>query len=405
MKKQILFLAMFTLALIFAGTNKGFGQLLPGVTDPSGANQPIPGLTCIGSSEPLHPFAGVPYKYILDGTQGEETAASYTWWTTKDPNFINGPVNIADMTGSNMSTRLTVAPGELIATSTHYATTTPAATAGSNEIEITWSPDILALTQYQATAADAPKTSTFVVGYAEGVLCADNIQVFEIAPLPNFTIDIAAINPTDNATTLPWDDASGELCVDDVQSAVYNTTSHELDMDYGTNTFYYEVAAANFVKNWTPTFQILGGLRTSQTAVISLHTTLADATSAGAGLWTSAAIDVAGMNTDIASGTALTAATPADAATGVSVYVRVIVTNNQEESLTANPFILAVDARDNDAGGIWDMEDNDCDGSGGLDEPDQVDFATITVTPRPQLDDATTPETIPNPDAPIIKTP
>jgi hypothetical protein len=34
MKKQILFLAMFTLAMIFAGTNNVFGQLLPGVTNP-----------------------------------------------------------------------------------------------------------------------------------------------------------------------------------------------------------------------------------------------------------------------------------------------------------------------------------------------------------------------------------
>lgn len=404
MKKQILFLAMFTLALIFAGTNDVVGQLLPGATiDPLG---------CLGSSEPLHPFPGVPYKYTLDGTQGERKALSYTWWATKDPSFITGPVNIADMNGSNIAGRLTVSPGQLIATSTNYATTTPAATAGSNEIEITWSPDILALTQYQATAADAPKTSTFVVGYAEGDNCADNIQVFEIAPLPNFTIDIAAIDPADNATTLPWDDnTTATLCVDDVQSAVYNTTTNELDMDYGTNTFYYEVAAANFVKNWTPTFTLdqltagSEGLRTSQTAVLEMFPTLADAIAGSNSLGSNTAAPWTSAGGTWATGVALTAANPADAATGVSVFVKVVITNNQEESLASNGFNLAVDAIDNDAGGIWDMEDNDCDGSGGTNEADQVDKATITVTPRPQLDNATTPNTIPNPDTYILKTP
>ncbi len=55
-------------------------------------------------------------------------------------------------------------------------------------------------------------------------------------------------------------------------------------MDYGTNTFYYEVAAANFVLDWTPTFQIISGLNTTQTAVISIYSTLADATGAGVAL-------------------------------------------------------------------------------------------------------------------------
>jgi hypothetical protein len=405
MKKQILFLTMFTLALIFAGTNKVVGQLLPGATiDPLG---------CLASSEPLHPFPGVPYKYTLDGTQGEMKALSYTWWATKDPTFISGPVNIADMTGSNMAGRLTVSPGQLIATSTNYATTTPAATAGSNEIEITWSPDILSLTEYQATPADAPKTSTFVVGYAEGDNCADNIQVFEIAPVPNFTIDIAAIDPADNTTTLPWDDiTTAKLCVDDVQSAVYNTGTFELDMDYGENTFYFEVAAANFVKNWTPTFTLdqatVGseGLRGSQTAVLEMFPTLGDAIAGTGSLGSNTATPWTSAGGTWATGVALTAATPADAATGVSVFVKVVISNNQEESLTSNGFNLAVDARDNDATGIWDMEDDDCDGSGtGTDDPDQVDQATITVTPRPQLDNATTPNTIPDPDTYILKTP
>ncbi len=407
MKKQILFLAFFVLAVL-ASTTSSFGQLLPGVTNPTNPTpQPLNPLSCIATSEPLHPFAGVPYTYSLDGTAGEEHAASYTWWATQDPQFITGPVTVPAMTNTNFSGRLDIP--DLVAKGATYGTTTAAATG--NSVSITWSSGMLAKTKYQATAADAPKKSTFVVGYAEGENCADNIQVFEIAPLPNFTIDIAAINPTDDKT-LSWDDNStAKLCVDVVQKAEYNAGSHEIDMDYGTNTFYFEVAAANFVTDWTPSFSITSGLVSTQTAVLAMYPSLNDAKN-GTNIIGAASGDLAvgDMSTtpgtfSWAPGTHLTATNAADVATGVSVFVKVVVTNNTEESLTSNPFALAVDARDDTETGIWDMEDEDCGGDPALDKPDDVDFATITVLPRPQLDDATTPETIPNPDAPVTKTP
>ena len=102
-----------------------------------------------------------------------------------------------------------------------------------------------------------------------------------------------------------------------------------------------------------------------------------------------------------APGVALTAATPADVATGVSVWVKVVVDNNKEESLTDNPFVLAVDAQDNTGTGIWDMEDDDCGGT-LADVPDATDDATITVNPRPTLLNATV---VTAPDTYIIKTP
>jgi hypothetical protein len=174
-----------------------------------------------------------------------------------------------------------------------------------------------------------------------------------------------------------------------------------LDMDYGSNTIYFEVAAANFVKDWTPRFQIISGLLTTQTAVISIYETLADATGAGTAIWTSASLGIADMGTDILTGEQLTATTPTDAATGVSVYVKVVITNDTEESLIDNPFVLAVDAQDNTETGIWDMEDGDCNTL--ADAADQIDQATITVTPRPQLDDSTI-DTLTDPDTYIEKT-
>lgn len=384
MKKQILILAMFTLAIMFAGTTKVFGQLLPGVTDPLGDNVPLPPLSCVSTADqPLHPYAGVDYIYSLTGDAGEETAANWTWWATKNPDFIPSVGTI------NEATQLTVATGDLNFASADYGIDNRGTANGTNSVTINWSSGILAGTEYQgdATAAGtaADPSPTFVVAYAEGVNCADNIQVYEIDPQTNFTIDIAPID-TITPAVMPWGDATLEYCVDDVQSALYNSVDHDLVMDYGQNVIYFEIAAANFVTDWTPTFQILQGLRTSQTAVISMHPTLVAAQGGSGALWTSAAIDATGMLTDIPTNTPLTATNVADIATGVSVYVRVVIDNATEESLTSNPFQLAVDAIDETGTGIWDMDDADCGVDPTTIVADQEDEAIITITPRPQLD-------------------
>ncbi|GAB1451520.1 hypothetical protein MASR2M47_15760 [Draconibacterium sp.] len=102
--------------------------------------------------------------------------------------------------------------------------------------------------------------------------------------------------------------------------------------------------------------------------------------------------------------TALTATNIPDIATGVSVYVRVYIDNNTEESLADSGFRLAVDARDNDNAGIWDMEDEDCGGDPLLDLADQIDESTITITPRPTLDHNTTDTNPAAPNDRVIKT-
>lgn len=394
MKKQILFLAFFV-AAILAGTSTAFGQLLPGVTDPNGTAQAITPLSCATSSEPLHPIPYQTYTYSLTNGSGA-TSANWTWWITQDPSFITaeGTLNMAGM--------LTQSSGQLYSApaSPAYGNDNSGTTDGSGSIDIAWTPEILSLTKYQAEAADAPKKSTFIVAYSEGVDgCSDNMQVYEINPQPNFIIDIAPIDPSDELTTLAWDATDVETCVDQVQSASYNTTTHELDIDYGTNTLYFEVAAANFTTNWTPSFSIVSGLLTDQSAVMSMYTTLTDAKAGSNALATSGTLLAANMSSTPGTfswepGVALTANSVDDVASGVSVFVKVVITNNHEESLVDNPFVLAVDAQDNSETGIWDMEDADCTALD--DNPDAVDQATITVTPRPTLNhytnDSGTPE-------------
>lgn len=385
MKKQILFLAFFVLAMM-AGTLTSFGQ----TTHLDASTATVTPLSCAtASTDGLHPFAGVPYTYTLIGDAGTVAAADYTWWVTKDKDFVTDVVTPATMAGTNFGTKL--GSPDILNESATYGTTTTTATG--NAVTFTWGADVLAGTSYQGQTA--PGTPTFVVGYSTGTGCADNIQVYEIDPKPSFTVSILPIDPA-NTTTFLWQDNTGDAkeCVDVVHSAKYNAGTFMIDMDYGTNTFYYEVGAANFVKDWTPTFRITGGLRTTQTAVIEMYPTLADATAGNNVIFTSAAIDEAGMNADITTGKQLDASTPADGTTGVSVFVKVVITNLTEESLTDNDFVLAVDAQDNSEAGNWDMTDADCTGAAPF-AKDQADFATIMITPRPQLDAGTTSPTAP----------
>jgi hypothetical protein len=382
MKKQILILAIFTLALIFAGTNNVFGQqLLPGIT----GTQPIPVIACESSALPLHPVPGIPFTYTMNNGTGA-TSANWTWYATKDANFITAGTPPL----LNIATQLTVASGALITTgmSANYGVDNRGGSnAAENSVTINWSAATLAGTDYQGLPG--PGTPTFVVGYSEGLAgCSDNLQVFEINPMPNFTIDIAAINAA--GTTLGWDVNTEEQCVDEVQSAIYS--GGNITVDYGLNTIYYEVAAKNFANNFAPSFMIMGGLNTDQTATISIYASYADASNpASTPLWTSAAIAAGGMNTLIPTNTDLTALNAPDIATGVSFFVKVVIDNNTEESLLDNPFVLAVDAQDNVDGttglattaSIWDMEDADCPTL--VDGADQVDNATITITPRPTM--------------------
>jgi hypothetical protein len=376
MKKQILILAMFTLALIFAGTSTVLGQaLLPGIT---GTN-PIDPLSCASGTYAnfLHPIAGQTYTYQMDDP-GPEIVSNWTWFATKDPNFVTGAVlNTANM--------LTVAPGQLLNTSVNYGVA-----GAADNVQITWTPQILTNTLYQGTPSTTVFPSpTFVVGYGTGTNCADNIKVYEINPIINFTIDIANIDTT-TGVTQDWDFPI-TTCVDKVQSATY-TAGKDLLMDYGKNVIYFEVAAANFTKDFTPVFRLISGLSAPQTAEVSVYASYANARAGTSPIvstnWTSASVGA-----DWATATQFTATNATDIAAGVSLFVKVIIRNTTFESLAANPFVLAVDARDNTNTGKWDLADLDC--TTPTDAADRDDQASNTINPRPTITGANIPDSNP----------
>ncbi len=361
MKKQILILTFFV-AAILAGTTTAFGQLSPGVTA-DGVTQPIDPLSCAATSLPLHPMPGVPYTYQMDGDDNPNNPVqSWTWWATKDSTFIDG-------TGTREDLRLLVTSGQLLDASGNYGVAGDADT-----VSITWSSTILANTDYEGDAGDA----TFVVAYGEG-LCSDNIEVYEINPVPAFVIDIANVDAS--GTTLDWEVADS-ICVSPIASAWYRSTDDSLIMDYGVDTIYFEVAAANFVTSFTPILTLEEGLTGSQTADIGIASSLLNA-QGGVFLGSGQVTDFGVSDSTSFGGVELTAADPDDITNGVSFWVRVVVHNNSYESLTRQPLTLSVDGID--ASDQWDMDDGDC-GDPTAATYDRDDQATETVTPRPTIE-------------------
>ncbi|HZL09212.1 MAG TPA: hypothetical protein VFC65_04385 [Prolixibacteraceae bacterium] len=329
MKKQILFLVFLVLA-VFAGVDSSSGQSVAGTA-------PRP-LVC--DNDALHPIAGKAYTYTVAATP---LGGQYTWWATKDENFI-----VAGDHSANLATQLTTA-SDLNATSANYG-----AANAATDVSITWSTSILSATTFQGDGVSPNGTPTFVaVHYAAPVAgCTDNFKVFELDPKNGFTVDILNMDYT-AITPLGFDVAETQ-CFAPVSSATY--VAGDMSYLYGVNIMYFEVVAANFSGSWTPTFQ-LTGLTGTQTAVIEWDYTTG----------------FAAPKTEI-SGTQSTtpvATTVTDTSNGVSIYVRVTITNNSFEGLAQTPITLAVDGEN--AAGELDVINTTCV------EPAAADFADLAI--------------------------
>ena len=355
MKKQILIIAIFTMALL-VGTSDVFAQL-----DAVNGSAPR-GTACIDDA--LHPVAGKPYTYTLEANPA---GGDFLWWATKDPTFVQTAADGTRTYNNLAATLLTVTPGELIAVSGNYNTAGATAT-----VDITWSDALLNATVYNTNP-------TFVTTLYNNVICADNLKVYQLDPIVAFTVDI--IN-YDGTTPLGWN-VIDDQCIDIVSSAVFGGTT--MAYLYGENVFVYEVIAANFTGSYTPEF-VITGLNAAQTYVIE-YTDEAPST------WTAA-------TTFYPEATAVPTAV-ANTSLGVSIYVRVTVTNNNfENNATDNPlgitFNLAVD-------GVNSVGDYDVDNGNGticdqttITGADQADIAQQTILPRPSLIEGTISPTAPN---------
>jgi hypothetical protein len=345
MKKQLLILIVAIFAMNFTTV---FGQAING-TD----SRPT---TC-GTGDALHPIAGQSYNYsaIVNPTGG-----NFQWWAQKGTTFVQTALGV---TTNTMASRLTVGAGELIATSASYGTT-----SATDNVSITWASSTLAGTSY-------PASPTFVaVQYDAPVAgCANNLKVFRIDPIFAFVVDITNVN---HADLIPkaYDIAESQ-CVSKTIGATYDAGTEKMVMDYGADTLYFEVIAANFTSYWIPSFH-LDGLLTGQSASMtwsySNTFTPAGATYPSQNGTTTSTLtygDATHVLVDPATNTNL----------GVSIYVMVIVQNQHNENIAGQNITLSVEGVNAD--GAHDVLNSTCAAPASQYE----DLAVQSVNPRPTV--------------------
>jgi hypothetical protein len=358
MKKQILIFAMFTLALIFAGTNS-FSQtndidyLNVGTTE-----CPVPAvLNCgtTGTTGHLNPIPGVVYDYEVSVAPGV-TTGYVQWFVTDESTLINATGVVAGIMEPNDGT----SPYLLAATpaANYNSTTNTNAT-----ISASWQ------------SFDGSAHNVLLVAYVKGENgCSDNIEVWRIEPAFTFRLEIAGLLPDG---TIPASGNASE-CVTPVQSAVYDGVAGELVMDYGDNYVFFVVSAASFVDSWQPTFTVA---TTSSTPVALTDVTWAypaDAL-ATAGPWRPTSDPVEAQDPLNAVGD-----------DGECIIVRVHLDHGNIENDVATTVTLGVD------GIMYDIANNnytnptlaDLDNAANPGDPCVIgsnDTAVYDLTPRPNI--------------------
>lgn len=318
MKKQIIIL----LLALFAGFTTAYGQAIHG----SDA-QPLNLANC--AIDALHPIAGVPFEY--SAFVDPELGSAY-WYATTATTFIQGGArvpNIEELIGAG------VVADALNYMDDNMGDTSPTTTT------ITWTTGGLA-------AVDADNPLFVVIEYtAPPTDCSNNMKAYLLDPVNAFTVDIMNWDPTN---TLP----SGygvleEQCYDEIESAVYDIGLGMMDYDFGTNIMYFEVIAANFTESFTPDFQI-SGLHDNQDALLEYGVTN--------GIYGVSLGSVTGAGTHTLNGNPVTTV-ETNTSMGVSIYVRLTISNNDYEGLTTDAVTLAVEGTN--SVGEPDVENDDCD--------------------------------------------
>jgi len=357
MKKHILILVLVLFAF-------GISELM--AQDPVLTPTSLAG--CIDIDDPLKPVPGNPYTYQVDVPTPPGTKR-YHWYVTQDPNFVASGAY-------NFGTATPIEGPILAAGSAHYNQLTP----NENTISLTWKSFVLDMNEY-----------VFVVIYVENEnaeCTTNNLKVYRIIPQHAFTLDIANINPGAPPAIAGPD---FPVCVDDIQSAVFDAsfgTDGGVVYNYGQNTFYYAVAAANF-SNGYQLRGLFNGLQPATPAGTQgqVATIYWDYTFAGLAANPNPTVITNG--TEFTIGTILAPGGGFVGASGQTIYLKVVIDHNSFEATSEVPYNLAIDGVLVGAGPSYnplpypqyaDIHHADC-------QPDAFanDISTQVLKPRPAV--------------------
>jgi len=342
----IIFMKQLILLILVTGmvATSAFAQISNAVT--VSAPQAV---SC--TNDPLHPIAGKPYDYqaILNPTGG----TTY-WYATKSTNFVTAGVKDAVEIAADGTT--------IMSGATNYRTLGSGA-ASPNTTNVTW-------TSAGLKGVDATANPLFMVLEYKGPTCSNNMKVYQILPKNAFTVDILNLKNTDRSALAYG--ATDAQCYADIASAKF--VSPNMVYDYGVNKMYFEVVAANFTKAFTPSFK-LSGLKTGQSALVEITVDKTFAT----GLTALGAAQAATTGTALNFAGQVVNTTVANTTLGVSVFVRVTITNGLYEGLTDDAITMAVEAVNDSA--EPDIDNATCAAPATTYE----DFATQTLNMRPTV--------------------
>jgi hypothetical protein len=348
MKKHILTLMI----ALFIGAASAFAQGL--------APQPV---TCIDLTDPLKPVPGNPYTYEVT-VPTPPGAKTYHWFVTQDINFINAGVLTPD--------RETIGGPILAAGSGQYNSPT----LDASSLSLTWKSFVLTPDEYVFVVIQVTN-----VDPANGCE-TENLKVYRIEPAHAFTLDIANVG-ADGSIQAGYGQTALETCMSDIESATYNPVDDNVIYDFGQNTLYFAVAAANFSGQYQLGIQF-NGLLANQTADISWGYTFAGA---GSNVVASG-IGAPGYNNDAAGVVQAQAASGNVGSDGETIYIMVVIHHDNFEGIVAVDYTLAVEGVLHDGtsvipGDYADIHHTSCEQNA------YDDIAYQTIAPRPDIQDAT----------------
>ncbi len=410
MKKQILFLTLFLLA-VFAGTNLSYAQY-PGGVGPadyssymvlSGSAECAQSQTleCASSAAngPLNPLVGTKYDYNVTVTSALATTGTgyVRWYVTDDPALFTA---IGDLATAGIDPGS--GTGDYIMTNTASYNQADPANNADNTITLSW----------QSWTDDATKPVLLVAYVVGDNGCTDNIEVYRIQPEIKFRLNIAALTDAGTIVSGSYQTYDASECVSPIESAIYTDMNGDGDysdgqlvVDYGENWVFFTINATDFADSWMPTFQLdYTGTLGSDGGLYADWAYSANATAGGswnaitnAGELNTDGIDEWTTNAVIVGGQSAAGSGVASAAGGECIVVRVRVDHGTdpeaENDMTDGPqtIKLAVDGKMYDGAAadytnlsLADLHDTGTGNACAADEFDN-DWAGYTLTPRPDV--------------------
>lgn len=307
------------------------------------------------------PASGLPYVYTIDvsGT-GYSGGGTYDWYVTQN-------VDILDAASIIPETNVYFTVDEATPGYSDYH----AATATTNQIELTWTPAAVSsvnpfylVLRYSETNSTASPAGT-----------AENIRVWQIDPINTFLLAIEGATNTGNAF------ANAEQCAAPITGTTITPNANpalaSMEVTYGENTLFYRVTASGILGDWRPSIRIpaLGGLGQNYIAVEWNQSI------DGSGTWHSFGVTAGDL--DGGDFTSTDDATVTDAIAGTPILVRVRIANENFETLADQPILVGVDGYLPDA-----YTESDIIGTGANACDPEVEFgkeATYTILARPTL--------------------